>query len=189
MSLETQFVTLSLMLASGLALGVLFDTYRVLSGQLRLPRWLIAPLDIVYWIAATILVFLVLYYGNQGQLRIFVFAGLLAGVLLYYRLLSSFIMKLVLQIVKLVKACARIVVKVADAAIVTPIVGLYRIFIIFLGFLAAVSIFLYKIVLQLIYPLWAVTKRLFKPLTTRLVLPKRIAVIFEKVRNAIRRLF
>ncbi|MFD1902972.1 spore cortex biosynthesis protein YabQ [Paenibacillus rhizoplanae] len=57
------------MILAGIAMGLAYDSYRVLSQKLRFPRWLNALLDLLYWIGAALLVFRMLYAGNQGQLR------------------------------------------------------------------------------------------------------------------------
>ncbi len=73
MSLQVQFVTIGMMFLSGHGLGVMYDMYRVLSRQFRAPKWIIPFLDVVYWVVATLLVFLALFYSNQGEVRMFVF--------------------------------------------------------------------------------------------------------------------
>ena len=47
----------------------------VLSGQLRFPRWSMHTLDLLYWVASALFVFRMLYAGNHGQLRFYVFWG------------------------------------------------------------------------------------------------------------------
>ncbi|WP_052339991.1 spore cortex biosynthesis protein YabQ [Gorillibacterium massiliense] len=75
MTLQVQFLTLGMMLLSGAAMGAVFDTYRVLTGQLRISRWILPFLDILYWISVTVFVFQMLGASNQGQLRFFVLSG------------------------------------------------------------------------------------------------------------------
>ena len=66
MNLQTQWLTLVWMLASGTLMGIAFDSYRVVSGQLRFPRWSVNLLDLFYWIASALFVFRMLYHVNQG---------------------------------------------------------------------------------------------------------------------------
>ena len=61
------------------AMGVAFDSYRVLAGQLRFPQWSKHTLDFLYWIAAAFFIFRMLYVTNDGQLRFYVFVGLFIG--------------------------------------------------------------------------------------------------------------
>jgi len=163
-SLQVQTLTLLLMVASGGVLGVLFDTYRVVSGQLRLHRVFVPVFDVLYWLAATLLVFRVLYYSNMGDVRIFVFLGLLLGISAYFALISPWTIKAVKAIIRAIVLVCRWLIRLFQLLIIKPLILLYKCFLILLGFMAAVSIFLYKVVLQLLYPLWAVTKWLTRPI-------------------------
>lgn len=161
MTLETQFITLLTMIAIGAGMGAIFDVYRVLSSQLCVPRWMIPLLDIVYWILSTLLVFRGLYASNSGQVRIYVFIGLLAGGWLYYRLFSAIMVRIVLFCINLVKQFIRLSIRTFQWTVIKPIVLLYRLVVVIFGFLIAVAVFLYKIVLQLLYPFWVLFRKLF----------------------------
>jgi spore cortex biosynthesis protein YabQ len=153
MSLNNQFLTMALMIGCGLGLGIFFDIYRVISGKLDLNRWIIAILDIIYGLVAAAAVFRVLYYSNYGQLRFFIFLALLLGIFLYYRLLSRIIIRIVVKIIALMEwAWNRIIIR--------PIQLFYTVLHIFFGFFKALTIFFYKLMLQLTYPLQFLTRRL-----------------------------
>lgn len=149
-----------MMFSSGWALGVLFDVYRVVSRTLHLSRWIMAVLDLVYWIAATLFVFKILYYSNQGEVRFFVFLGLLLGTVFYFYFISSYTVIAVKLVLKLLENLYDIVVRCIELLIVRPILLLYKLFIILLGILTAIAMFLFKIMVQLFYPLWFVTRGL-----------------------------
>jgi spore cortex biosynthesis protein YabQ len=155
MSLNNQFLTLGLMIGSGLGLGIFFDIYRVLTGKLNLKHWLIAMLDILYGMVAAVGVFRVLYYSNDGQLRLFIFIGLLLGIYFYYKWFSWMIIWLIVKIVQFVVWCWNV-------CIVRPTLLIYKFLLIILGFFKALTIFFYKLMLQLTYPLRFLTQRLVK---------------------------
>jgi spore cortex biosynthesis protein YabQ len=155
MSLNNQFLTLGLMIGSGLGLGIIFDIYRVMTGKLHLKRWLIAILDVLYGMVAAVAVFRVLYYSNQGQLRLFIFIGLMLGIYFYYKWFSWMIIWVVVMIIQCVLWCWNVL-------IVQPTLLIYKILLIILGFFKALTIFFYKIMLQLTYPLRFLTIRLIK---------------------------
>ncbi|MFC0216117.1 spore cortex biosynthesis protein YabQ [Paenibacillus chartarius] len=196
MTLNVQFLTLWMMFVSGLALGVLFDGFRVLAGQLRVPRWTQPVTDLLYWSLATILVFRILYWSNHGQVRLFVFIGLLIGVVIYFTSLSKAVISVMHYLIRTVKALFRFLVKTVETVVVKPIIGLYRLFILFLGFLAALAIFLYRIVLQCLYPFWKLliwlTRPIWRPLQQHLRMPRWLARIggwFERMWVWLRRWF
>jgi len=156
------------MVLSGAALGLLYDGYRVLSGELRFPRWMLPPLDILYWAVATAAVFRVLYLSNGGEVRIYVFLALLLGISMYFALLSGFFVQAIQRAIELVRRLIRFSIWLFDVLVVRPVIGLYRLCIAVLGFLAALSIFLGKLVIQLLYPLWKIAVWLVRPLVVRL---------------------
>lgn len=152
------------MVLSGAALGLLYDGYRVLSGELRFPRWMIPPLDILYWAVGAVAVFRVLYLSNGGEVRIYVFLALLLGISTYFALLSGFFVQAIRWTIAQVRRLIRFSIRLFDVLVVRPIIALYRLCIAILGFLAALSIFLGKLVIQLLYPLWKIAVWLVRPL-------------------------
>lgn len=185
MTLQVQFLTIFMMFCGGLLLGMLFDLIRVLSGKLRLPRWMLPIADIFYWIVATILVFRLLIYSNEGQVRVFIFLGILIGICFYFGLLSMWVIRLILLLIRIVVALYRFFVRMTHILLIRPIVGIYRLLVLFLGFMAALAIFLYKIMIQLLYPLWRLLLWMIRPLGSIAFIQKWLG----KVSGFIRRLF
>jgi spore cortex biosynthesis protein YabQ len=144
---------MALMIGCGLGLGIFFDIYRVISDKLDLKRWVIAILDIIYGLVAAVAVFRVLYYSNYGQLRFFIFIALLFGLYLYYRLFSSSFIRIVVKVIELME-------RAWNSLIVRPIQLFFTVLHIFFGFFKALTIFFYKFMLQLTYPLQFLTRRL-----------------------------
>lgn len=72
----------------GLIMGFLFDVYRVLRGKIN-PKTLFADLgDLFFWVVTTLMVFALLLLVNWGEVRLYVFLGLLIGLFSYFKLLS-----------------------------------------------------------------------------------------------------
>lgn len=153
MSLHVQFVTMGLMLASGAGIGLLFDLYRVLAHELRFPRWLIPLFDLAYWAAATIFVFRMLLIGNFGEVRLFVFIGLFAGYTVYFLILSRSSMQAIRIVIRIIERLIQLVVRIVEICIIRPVLFLYKLVLILLGFVTTVAMFLLKVVVQLLYPL------------------------------------
>ena len=153
MTLATQAITHAVMLACGLAMGTVFDAYRVLTWQLPFLRKLLPVLDLLYWAGVTVFVFRALYGSNEGQLRSFVFIGLAAGVLLYYFLFSKPVVWLVRKGLDGVRWTIRLVRRLVEVLVIKPVLLLYKLVLVILGIAASVSIFLLKVVLQLLYPI------------------------------------
>ncbi|SDO93508.1 spore cortex biosynthesis protein YabQ [Paenibacillus sp. yr247] len=189
MTLNVQFHTIFMMFLSGIAIGTIFDVFRVLSGKLRLPRWTIPLVDIVYWIVATILVFRLLIYSNEGQVRVFIFLGMGIGICFYFAFLSKWVIRLTLLLIRVTIAIYRFFAKTVELVIIKPIIGLYRLTVIILGFLLAVAIFLYRIVLQLLYPMWRLLLWMTRPVHKYFVIPVWLKKLKSKIITIYRRLF
>lgn len=164
MSLEVQASTLFLMVLSGTALGAVFDGYRVVFAQLRVGRYFVHAFDLLYWLAAMLFVFRILYFSNSGEVRVYVFLGLLLGISLYFALLSSSVIKGVLMTIRAIQTLFRWSIRLFTVLIVRPIRFLYKCLFIIFGFIGALSIFLFKIVIQLLYPVWKILSWVTKPL-------------------------
>lgn len=189
MTLQIQFFTLAMMSMSGILLGIVFDVYRAVCGQLRVSRWILSLLDLVYWAFATVFVFRVLYYSNQGQLRFFVFLGLVIGTLLYFWLISSITIQFVLWLIRVIQAIINFGIRCFQVLIIMPLRGLFRLVMILFGFLLAITIFLYKIVLQLLSPFAKLFWRLLRPLRKHIKLPRWVKRVVQRVLGLWRRLF
>jgi spore cortex biosynthesis protein YabQ len=161
-TLDVQFLTMGTMILCGVVMGVVFDAYRVLTGQLRISRWLLPLLDLLYWTGVTVFVFRMLNHANQGRLRFFVFVGLSAGVLIHYLLFSGIVIRFVLLVIRAVRWTAALIRRLFLLLVVRPLVGVYRLIVLFFGFLVTVAILMFKIVLQLLYPFRILGKWLWK---------------------------
>lgn len=165
MTLETQWLTVAVMLLSGLGMGAVFDGYRVVSNELRFPRWWLPVLDVVYWMVSAVMVFRMLYASNNGEVRAYVFLGLAVGVIFYSWLLSKPVIGLVKWLIEAVRALISFIWKLIHVIVVKPILLLYKMVKVILGFGSALTIFLLKIVVQLVRPIWLLLLWLLKPVT------------------------
>lgn len=104
-----QVETFAIIVLTGLILGLLFDSFRVMRSILR-PRWMIGSVaDLTYWLLATVIVFTALLFGNWGELRLYVFIGLLVGVSLYFKFLSRGTVKGLITVLRFVGKIIRAV--------------------------------------------------------------------------------
>ncbi|MFC4098288.1 spore cortex biosynthesis protein YabQ [Paenibacillus xanthanilyticus] len=168
MSLSVQWMTMAAMLLSGIGMGVVFDGYRVVSDELKISRWWIPVFDLLYWIAATIIVFQVLSASNEGEVRTYVFIGLLLGIGAYYWLFSKIVVRLVHGLIRLVRALIDLAIKLFVIFVVRPLLFLYKLAKVLLAFLLAAAMFLLKIMVQLVRPigllLWWMVRPAVRPL-------------------------
>lgn len=79
----------------GVILMISYDLLRLL--RLFIPHHVLAVgvEDLLYWLYCAVLTFLLLFYENSGELRGYVIAGVFLGMLLYDRLVSLNMLRMV----------------------------------------------------------------------------------------------
>lgn len=92
-SLNSQFYAFLVTILAGITIGILFDFYRVIRGMVR-PKKVFTYLgDLTFWVISTLVVFFMLLIGNWGELRFYVWVGVLVGITVYLRYLSRYMLK------------------------------------------------------------------------------------------------
>jgi len=114
--LETFFITV----VTGMFLGGLFDFYRIMRGVFKPRRTFTSVADLLYWLLATAIVFVALLLGNWGEIRLYVFFGLFAGILFYFRLLSRQVIRLLIGIIRLVARAFGTLKKIVEYTLLRP---------------------------------------------------------------------
>ncbi|WP_036653106.1 spore cortex biosynthesis protein YabQ [Paenibacillus pini] len=172
MNPQIQWITLLWMLFSGVAMGMAYDSYRVLSGQLHFPKWTLHLLDLLYWSAAAVFVFRMLYISNYGQLRFYVFVGLFIGVWVYFLILSVTTQRFVVMLIGIVKRIVTVLKNIFQFMIWTPILVLYSMCRGIIRVVGRLIMFLLHIVIQCVLPFWKLLNWMLRPITSRLKKPR-----------------
>ncbi|GIO35026.1 MULTISPECIES: spore cortex biosynthesis protein YabQ [Paenibacillus] len=187
MSPQIQWITLLWMLFSGAAMGLAYDSYRVLSGQLHFPRWTLHVLDLLYWCGAALFVFRMLYVSNYGQLRFYVFVGLFLGVWLYFLFLSVTTQRFVVMLIKAVRYFIDVLKRLFRLLVWSPIRMLLKLLKGLALMLGGIAMFVFRVVLKLLLPFWKLAQWMLRPITSRLRMPKwldklwnRLVLLWEK---------
>jgi len=87
--LEVQLYVFCVTILAGMVTGFLFDVFRALRGIVRPRRLLGDAGDLAFWVLTTFLISTALLFGNWGEVRLYVFAGLILGFLIYRWLASN----------------------------------------------------------------------------------------------------
>lgn len=120
--MNDQLYTFLLLAAAGGVLSFVFDCYRVTRNYFRL-RWFgTAVGDLLYWLLATVVVFLALLKGNWGEIRLFTFLGLLSGAGLYFHFVSVYAAAIISKTLRSLGKLMRIIAIFVNYVLVRPIV-------------------------------------------------------------------
>lgn len=84
----------------GIFLMLLYDIFRILRRLIRHGAAAMAVEDVFYWLFCAIGIFAMLYQENDGLLRWFVLAGVAAGMLFENAVISPFIVKIFVKVLR-----------------------------------------------------------------------------------------
>ncbi|WP_094605255.1 hypothetical protein SPSIL_003480 [Sporomusa silvacetica DSM 10669] len=128
MEFSTQVKTFWVIMATGIILGILFDTYRILRWRFRPPLLITSVTDLIYCLLAAAIAFAALLISNWGELRLYVVIALFSGLFFYYRLASRHVMKLIVSLFKLTAKFLHMAKKIVVFIFIRPLVVIIRMF-------------------------------------------------------------
>lgn len=99
---EQVYIFLYAILAGALA-AFLYDILRIKRRAIKTGVIIISLEDILYWLVAAVLLFLIVYNSNSGEMRGFIFIGNIIGAVLYESLLSKIVITSSVMIINLIK--------------------------------------------------------------------------------------
>lgn len=87
---------------NGFIIGLLFDFFRILRRSFKTTDIITYIEDFLFWILAGIILLYSIFIFNNGEIRLFLFLGVIFGIILYMLLLSKFIIKINVKIIKFI---------------------------------------------------------------------------------------
>lgn len=87
----------------GFIIGLVFDFFRILRKSFKTSNLVTYIEDIVFWILTGFLILYSIFTFNNGEIRFFMFFGIAIGIVLYMLMLSNYLMKINLSIIKTIK--------------------------------------------------------------------------------------
>ncbi|MCM1102325.1 MAG: spore cortex biosynthesis protein YabQ [Acetatifactor muris] len=96
-------------LCTGIFITFIYDILRILRRVIPHGGWAVSLEDLLFWLYCAVRVFLLMYHESNGTLRWFAVLGALAGMLLYIKTVSPFLVKYVSMILqRVLRRSARI---------------------------------------------------------------------------------
>lgn len=92
------FIVFSL---TGVVIGILFDFFRILRRSFKTSNIITYVEDVLFWILTGVLILYNIWYFNNGEIRIYMFLGIIMGLLIYMLTLSNIIVSLFSKILKI----------------------------------------------------------------------------------------
>lgn len=88
---------------TGIIMGMLYDLIRTFRKIIHHPNWAVQLEDLLYWITCGCFAFIMIYWRNYGEIRGFVFLGILIGTVLYFSTVSILFMKITTKMINWTK--------------------------------------------------------------------------------------
>lgn len=88
---------------NGIIVGLLFDFFRISRKVFSTNDVVTYIEDILFWILAGAIVLYSIFIFNNGELRLYMFLGILLGAFIYLLFVSSYIIKINIKIINMVK--------------------------------------------------------------------------------------
>ncbi len=86
----------------GLLIGLLFDINRSLKSNFKILKYFSIVFNIIFWILATVIIFITVNAVESFDLRYYHFVALLIGFILYYNTISKIVLKVLNKIIGLI---------------------------------------------------------------------------------------
>ena len=128
LSFEFQLKIFFLALIIGFFIGFFYDLIRLFRSFILHIKILIHIEDIIYWIFMSLIIFLILLYENNGEIRMFFIIGIFLGMGFYFYIISKIFLKVSNKILAIIKKCILFIFE----CILTP----------------------FKLILKLLYPIF-----------------------------------
>lgn len=113
---------------TGVAIGILFDFFRILRRTIKTNNIITYIEDVLFWILTGILILYNIWFFNNGEIRIYMFLGIILGVLIYMSTLSNILItvfsKILQTIIKVLELPFKTIISVFNK-IITAIQTIY----------------------------------------------------------------
>ena len=95
-----QLFCLLIFIITGIVIGILFDIFRILRKSFKTADWITYLQDILFWVLAGCVMLFSIFTFNNGEIRSYVFIGIILGIILYMLSISRFFVKFSVAIIK-----------------------------------------------------------------------------------------
>lgn len=94
----TQLYLLIVFCISGAIIGIFFDFFRILRRLFKTSDLMTSIQDVIFWILTGIFLLFIIFCYNEGEIRSYVFIGILLGLLIYFLIFSKIIIRINLSL-------------------------------------------------------------------------------------------
>lgn len=107
---------------NGMIIGLLFDFFRILRRSFKTKDFITYIQDVLFWILTGLILLYSIFVFNNGEIRLFMFLGVAIGVILYMLIISSYVIKINVYLINILKKIFSGIIKI----ILIPFKFLYK---------------------------------------------------------------
>ena len=101
--IENQAFIFMVFIINGILIGLLFDFFRIMRRTFKTNNVITYIEDFIFWILTGIILLYSIFTFNNGEIRIYMFLGVLLGITLYMLSISSYVIKINVKIINFIK--------------------------------------------------------------------------------------
>ena len=101
--MPNQAYSFIIFILNGLIIGLIFDIFRIFRKSFKTPDFITYLQDFIFWIIAGSILLYSIFKFNNGELRLYIFIGILLGVSAYILIFSRLFIKIICRNNKLCK--------------------------------------------------------------------------------------
>jgi len=106
-----QLISFIYFIIVGIVLSIIFDIFRILRRTIKTSDIVTNIQDILFCIITGIIILFSIFYFNNGELRLYVFLGLLIGITFYMIFISRYFIKINVSIINFIKKILYFLIK------------------------------------------------------------------------------
>lgn len=119
-----------LYILTGISIGILFDIFRILRKSFKTIDFITYIQDFLFWILSGIILLYSIFSFNNGELRGYIFIGVIIGVILYMLIFSKYFVKISVTIINILKKIIytpiKFIINAAKKYIIKPLSKILR---------------------------------------------------------------
>lgn len=107
-----QMYSFGIFIINGLIIGILFDIFRISRKTFKTCNFITYIEDIIFWILTGFLLLYSIFKFNNGEIRSYIFLGIIMGIVFYMLFLSKFFIKINVKIIIILKDIIEKLIKI-----------------------------------------------------------------------------
>lgn len=108
--MENQVFIFLIFILNGFLIGILFDIFRIFRKSFKTSDIFTNIQDILFWILVGLTLLYSIFKFNNGELRLYIFLGVLLGNFLYMLIFSNLFIKISVNIIEIIKKAIKIII-------------------------------------------------------------------------------